>query len=108
MKIYVKNNDVGKALRILKKKMYAEGDTKEIRESTHFTSKGEKNRIAKKAGRKRWFKYKVELELERERKEREAYRKRKKAQRANKGKNPNYKGKNHNPNFSSQNASKSK
>lgn len=108
MKIYVKNNDIGKALRVLKKKMYAEGDTKELRESTHFTSKGEKKRIAEKAGRKRWFKYKIELEKERERKEREAYRRRKKAQRNNNGRNPNYKGKNHNPNFNNQNTRKTK
>ena len=36
MKIFVKNNDVGKALRIMKKKMLEEGITKELRDRRHF------------------------------------------------------------------------
>jgi ribosomal protein S21 len=55
MKIYVKNNDVGRALRVLKKKMTEEGDLREIRERQHFVSKSEQNRIDAKAGRKRWL-----------------------------------------------------
>ena len=42
MKIFVKNNDVNKALRILKKKLLAEGSMKEARENAFFRSKGEK------------------------------------------------------------------
>lgn len=79
MKIYVKNNDVNKAMRILKKKMLQEGDVKEIRAKTHFISKGEEKRLAKAAGRKRWLKKRVQLEKDRERAEREAFRQRKKA-----------------------------
>ena len=62
MKIYVKNNDVGKALRIMKKKMLAEGIMKEARENAFFRSKGEKKRLAEKAGKKRWQKKRIQLE----------------------------------------------
>jgi len=62
MKIYVKNNDVGKALRIMKKKMLAEGIMKEARENAFFRSKGEKKRLAEKAGKKRWQKKRLQLE----------------------------------------------
>ena len=47
MKIFVRNNDVGKALRILKKKLLLEGIAKELRERRHFTGKAEKRRLAK-------------------------------------------------------------
>ena len=46
MKIFVRNNDVGKALRILKKKLLLEGIAKELRERRHFTGKEEKRRLA--------------------------------------------------------------
>ena len=62
MKIYVKNNDVGKALRIMNKKMLAEGIMKEARENAFFRSKGEKKRLAEKAGKKRWQKKRLQLE----------------------------------------------
>ena len=62
MKIYVKNNAVGKALRIMKKKMLAEGIMKEARENAFFRSKGEKKRLAEKAGKKRWQKKRLQLE----------------------------------------------
>ena len=62
MKIYVKNNDVGKALRIMKKKLLAEGVMKEARENAFFRSKGEKKRLAEKAGKKRWEKKRLQLE----------------------------------------------
>jgi small subunit ribosomal protein S21 len=62
MKIYVKNNDINKALRILKKKMLAEGIMKEARENEFFRSKGEKKRLAEKAGKKRWEKKRLQLE----------------------------------------------
>ena len=45
MKIYVRNNDVNKALRVLKKKMLNEGIMKEVRENQYFRSKGEQKRL---------------------------------------------------------------
>jgi ribosomal protein S21 len=78
MKIYVKNNDVGRALRILKKKMTEEGDIKELRERQHFVSKSEQNRIDAKAGRKRWLKKRVKIEENRVRAEQAAFNKNRK------------------------------
>ena len=40
MKIFVRNNDVNKALRILKRENVEEGITKELRERRHFVSSG--------------------------------------------------------------------
>ena len=54
--IEVRNNDVNSALRVLKKRMQTEGIFNEIRERTHFKTKGEKKRLAKAAGRRRWLK----------------------------------------------------
>jgi ribosomal protein S21 len=62
MKIFVRNNDITKALRILKKKMLEEGDTKEFRARQFFVSKGEEKRIAVKAGKKRWAKKQILIE----------------------------------------------
>ena len=90
MKIYVKNNDVGKALRIMKKKMLAEGLGKELRDRRFFRSKGEERRLAEKAGRKRWEKKRVKLEQQFIREERNAVRnnrKKKNVQRPNKNTN---------------------
>ncbi len=78
MKIYVKNNDIGRALRVLKKKMTEEGDLKEIRERQHFISKSEQNRIDAKAGRKRWLKKRVKIEENRVRAEQAAFNKNRK------------------------------
>ena len=78
MKIYVKNNDVGRALRILKKKMTEEGDIKELRERQHFVSKSEQNRIDAKAGRKRWLKKRVKIEENRVKAEQMAFNKNRK------------------------------
>ncbi len=78
MKIYVKNNDIGRALRVLKKKMTEEGDLKEIRERQHFVSKSEQNRIDAKAGRKRWLKKRIKIELDRVRAEQAAFNKNRK------------------------------
>ena len=87
MKIYVKNNDVGRALRVLKKKMTEEGDLREIRERQHFISKSEQNRIDAKAGRKRWLKKRVKIEENRVRAEQAAFNKnRKKRQDAQRNK----------------------
>ena len=54
--IEVRNNDVNGALRVLKKRMQTEGIFNEVRERTHFKTKGEKKRLAKAAGRRRWLK----------------------------------------------------
>jgi ribosomal protein S21 len=78
LKIYVKNNDIGRALRVLKKKMTEEGDLKEIRERQHFVSKSEQNRIDAKAGRKRWLKKRIKIELDRVRAEQAAFNKNRK------------------------------
>lgn len=62
MKIFVKNNDIGRALRILKKKLHEEGETKELRERQHFVSDGERRRLAKRAGERRWIKKRQRIE----------------------------------------------
>ena len=90
MKIYVKNNDVGRALRIMKKKMLAEGLNKEIRDRRYFRSKGEERRLAEKAGRKRWEKKRVQLEQKFVREERNQLRnnrKKKNVQKSHQGSN---------------------
>ena len=90
MKIFVRNNDVNKALRILKKKMLEEGVTKELRDRRHFVSAGEKKRLAAKAGKKRWLKKREQLEQKFIREERNQFRKnkqRKNVQRSNQGSN---------------------
>lgn len=90
MKIFVRNNDVNKALRILKKKMLEEGITKELRDRRHFVSAGEKKRLAAKAGKKRWLKKREQLEQKFIREERNQFRKnkqRKNVQRSNQGSN---------------------
>ena len=90
MKIYVKNNDVGKALRIMKKKLLAEGVMKEARENAFFRSKGEKKRLAEKAGKKRWEKKRIQLEQKFVREERNMIRnsrKKKNVHRPNKNSN---------------------
>jgi len=90
MKIFVKNNDVGKALRIMKKKMLEEGITKELRDRRHFVSDSERKRLAAKAGKKRWLKKRAQLEQKFVREERNQFRKnkqRKNVQRSNQGSN---------------------
>ena len=49
-------SDVNGALRVLKKKLMKDGFFQELRERSHFTSKGEKKRKAKAAGRRRYLK----------------------------------------------------
>ena len=56
MTVEVRNNDVNKALRILKKRMQNEGLFNEMRDRTFFQSRGEKRRLAEAAGRRRWLK----------------------------------------------------
>ena len=61
MKVVVHNNDINKALRTLKKKMQNEGIFNELRERTGFKSRGEKRRLEKAAGRKRYLKKQQKL-----------------------------------------------
>ena len=61
MKVVVHNNDITKALRTLKKKMQNEGIFNELRERTGFKSRGEKRRLEKAAGRRRYFKKQQKL-----------------------------------------------
>jgi len=56
MTVEVRNNDINKALRILKKRMQTEGIFNEMRERTAFRSRGEKRRLSQAAGRRRWLK----------------------------------------------------
>ena len=78
MKIYVKNNDVSRALRVLKKKLTDEGDIREMRERQHFVSKSEQARMDAKAGRRRWLKKRVKIEQNRVRAEQAAFNKNRK------------------------------
>jgi len=49
-------SDVNGAMRVLKKKLMKDGFFQELRERTYFTSKGEKKRKAKAAGKRRYQK----------------------------------------------------
>lgn len=80
MKIFVKNNDISRALRVLKKKLYEEGDTKELRERQHFIPAGVQRRIEKRAGERRWAKKREQIEQNRIRAEAAAFNKRRKKQ----------------------------
>ena len=53
MKVDVRNNNVDKALRILKKKLQQDGIFNELRNRENFVSKGEKRRKAQAAAKRR-------------------------------------------------------
>ncbi len=53
MRIEVRNNNVEKAMRILKKKLTEEGVFNELREREYYESKGTKRRKAKAAAKRR-------------------------------------------------------
>jgi len=78
MKIYVRNNNVTKAWSILKKKLHEDGTFKIVRDQAYYISKGEKRRLAKKAGVARWKKKKIQLDEQFERDERYQFKNRKK------------------------------
>ena len=61
MKVVVHNNDITKALRTLKKKMQNEGIFNELRERTGFKSRGERRRLEKAAGRRRYLRNQQKL-----------------------------------------------
>ena len=54
MRVEVRNNNVDGALRVLKKKLQREGFYTELREREFHKTKGEKKRLAKAAGRRRY------------------------------------------------------
>jgi small subunit ribosomal protein S21 len=56
LKVTVRGDDLNGALRVLKKRMLIEGVFNELRERTAFRSKGEKKRLQRAAGRRRWLK----------------------------------------------------
>tara|TARA_B100002019_G_scaffold194827_1_gene168699 strand:- start:342 stop:545 length:204 start_codon:yes stop_codon:yes gene_type:complete len=56
MRVEVRNNNIDGALRVLKKKLQQDGFYTEMREREYYRSKGEKKRLAKAAGRRRWLK----------------------------------------------------
>jgi small subunit ribosomal protein S21 len=53
MRVDVKNNNVDKAVRILKKKLTEDGFFNELRERESFMSKGEKRRRERAAAKRR-------------------------------------------------------
>ena len=61
MKVIVHDNDINKALRTLKKKLQNEGVFNELRERTGFKSRGERRRLEKAAGRRRYLKKQQKL-----------------------------------------------
>ena len=61
MKVVVHNNDINKALRTLKKKMQNEGIFNELRERTSFKTRGERRRLEKAAGRRRYLRNQQKL-----------------------------------------------
>jgi small subunit ribosomal protein S21 len=54
--VHVHNNDIGKALRKLKKKVNNEGVLKEVRDREYYEKPSLKRKKAKAAARKRWLK----------------------------------------------------
>lgn len=54
--VEVRNNDVGRAMRKLKKMLNNEGVMKEVREREFFEKPSLKRKKAKAAARKRWLK----------------------------------------------------
>ena len=60
--VEVRNNDVTRAWRKLKRLMQNEGIIQEIRDRKHYVKPSEKRAKAKAAGRARWLKKKRELD----------------------------------------------
>ena len=54
--VMVRGDDINGALRVLKKRMQTEGVFNELRDRTAFRSRGEKKRLQRAAGRRRWLK----------------------------------------------------
>jgi small subunit ribosomal protein S21 len=56
LKVAVHNNDIGRAMRKLKKKILEEGVMQELRDREFFQSKGTKRRLARLAAIRRYKK----------------------------------------------------
>ena len=54
--VQVRGDDINGAMRVLKKRMQEEGIFNELRERTSHKTRGEKKRLQRAAGRKRWLK----------------------------------------------------
>lgn len=61
--VQVRNNDVARACRKLKRLMQDEGIIQEIRNRKYYVKPSEKRAKAKAAGRARWLKKQREIEL---------------------------------------------
>tara|TARA_B100000212_G_scaffold293280_1_gene235515 strand:+ start:1000 stop:1260 length:261 start_codon:yes stop_codon:yes gene_type:complete len=59
--VVVRNNDVNKAIRKLKKLMNNEGIIKELRDRSHYVKPSEKKRVAKNQAIRRWQKKQQKL-----------------------------------------------
>jgi small subunit ribosomal protein S21 len=60
MEVIVRNNNVEKALRVMKRKMEKEGLLLELKERAYYQKPSEKKRLAKKRGIKRALKLQKE------------------------------------------------
>ena len=54
--VMVRGDDINGAMRVLKKRMQEEGIFNELRERKGHKTRGEKKRLQRAAGRKRWLK----------------------------------------------------
>jgi len=62
LSVEVRNNDIAKASRRLKKLVTNDGLVKEIRDRKEYTKPSTVKRLAKKAARKRWLKKKSQMD----------------------------------------------
>ena len=62
MYVEVRNNDINRAMRKLKKLVNQEGIIKEIRDRQHYVKPSEIKRKAKAQGKKRWQKKQAKLQ----------------------------------------------
>jgi small subunit ribosomal protein S21 len=60
--VVVRNNDINRAWRKLKRILQDEGVMQEIRDRKHYVKPSEKRAKAKAAGRKRWLKKKSQID----------------------------------------------
>ena len=62
LKVEVRNNDINRAWRKLKRLLQDEGIMQEIRDRKHYVKPSEKRARAKAAGRARWLKKQREID----------------------------------------------
>ena len=56
VEVIVRNNNVEKALRVMKRKLKKNGLLLELKDRQYYQKPSEKKRLAKSAGRQRWLK----------------------------------------------------